>query len=211
MACVTPSSTERALSIFRRCLFTVLSVLSLLLCVATTALWVRSYLRHDAITRNDYIVHEGMEPGDRDLTVHSVRGEIGFGICIESPILSQRIREEGWRFRSAKALESSTLRDFQGDARRFFGFTSCTYDDGILYYHAIAVPHWFFALTFSILPAVYLRAAIRSRRRRRAGLCPTCGYDLRATHDRCPECGTAAGAVDLCAPARNAPKEKSAD
>lgn len=55
--------------------------------------------------------------------------------------------------------------------------------------HAVAVPHWLPALPSLILPAIW--AVKRWRRRIPPGHCKTCGYDLRASEERCPECGTA--------------------
>jgi hypothetical protein len=54
----------------------------------------------------------------------------------------------------------------------------------------VFVDYWTIIVLTAILPACSLRGRWRRSSRRQRGLCPTCGYDLRASKDRCPECGT---------------------
>jgi hypothetical protein len=83
----------------------------------------------------------------------------------------------------------------------------------------IVVPYWFVAVIFG-LPCVpwslRIRRRLRARRRRAAGRCPRCGYDLTGnTSGVCPECGApvTAGADQVsgrrCGPPENHPGTSS--
>jgi hypothetical protein len=54
------------------------------------------------------------------------------------------------------------------------------------------IPFAAVALASVALPAVQAVRITRRRRRLHHGLCPVCGYDLRASVERCPECGAPA-------------------
>jgi hypothetical protein len=57
----------------------------------------------------------------------------------------------------------------------------------------VIIPTWFVLLSTGAIPAAWCSLFLRNRepeRRKRLNLCLTCGYDLRATPNQCPECGT---------------------
>lgn len=67
----------------------------------------------------------------------------------------------------------------------------------------LLIPHYWLLLLCLPMPLLWLRCERGERRlrwRRETGLCLTCGYDLRASIDRCPECGSPIPATTLRRP-----------
>ena len=70
---------------------------------------------------------------------------------------------------------------------------SSIWDGKATNFRLVRVPLWPPFLLTAVLPSIYAALTVRRLRRehvrRFSGLCVTCGYDLRATRGRCPECG----------------------
>jgi hypothetical protein len=192
-------------------------VLSLVLCVASIALWVRSQYRHDAIVTRwpahgmairsgDGIVRVYLRNTDRVGTVNTNAWQISSGsgwFSIDddpfqadssgwSSLTFQPTTMFEWERVQGAAPSRGVQLSLSGSSIVFSapaGARPTVGDD----YLRITFPHWLPVLVFGFLPALaalrFMTTHWRRYRRLLAGACPVCAYDLRATPGRCPECG----------------------
>ena len=192
-----------------RFLATVLCCLSLAACGAAATLWVRGYHVVDLFEMTE----QTSRPGDSATTVYRVssgRGVVAFTFTRRwSEHWFHRVHAGGRpvAYRSRRFTRSSLRPDQFNLSRQTLwqkaGFHHYSEAKGNLGSFGRApqfnrswgfrVPYWLVVPVTAIVPAIYLRrlAGLRRRFRTRRGLCGGCGYDLRATSERCPECGEA--------------------
>jgi hypothetical protein len=171
--------------------FVLTYAISLVLCVLTAALWVRSYSNGDLIR---YIGAES-EAGSTSCFLSSTTGRIQLSCYVELG------RDDTFQVAAtgSRLPDGFSLRHWDSSAQPFtlpndrfmnrIGFDARARELPLGSDYSVVIPYY--ALTLTTL-AVGVFAYIRYRRlvrSRAVGRCAACGYDLRATPARCPECG----------------------
>jgi hypothetical protein len=182
----------------RRWLFNGVAALSLMLCVVSVGLWVRSYWRQDAIpflARPLSTCFLADWRGHLELTRQYVTPAMpsGWGAST-SNYGSVGVFRQGGGVSGGAGCDPHLMAP---DAFYFghtvgLGTTIISPHQLFLGFEVWAAPFWVIVMLFAILPVFLALRKLRASRRYVCGLCASCGYDLRATPDRCPECGTVA-------------------
>lgn len=163
---------------------------SLVRCLVMVGLWARSYRAVDFLT---WRVVDREPTGFREGGLESVHGSVHLAY-LSSPASLRASEPAGLVY---ERIDAGNVRMPRGTLARRWGFGHDRMANAAgLSYRSVWVPHWLLAMVTAALPGAWLvrRAKLRTRRRRlRLGLCPACGYDLRATPGQCPECGAVAG------------------
>jgi hypothetical protein len=155
----------------RRRLFAILSAVSLLLCMG--ALWLGISGHRISIGR----VWEETKAVDRNWFSAAVNlNGPRFDFCVIGPPTTKPGREWNWW---GLGYERTTAYINMG--KHLYEIGTC---------EGISISIWLVAGACALTPIFWSASAIlRLKRQSNAGLCKTCGYDLRATPERCPECG----------------------
>jgi hypothetical protein len=159
------------------------ALLSLVLCVAIAVLWVRSYRVCD-------LIH--LRTDTRWFYITDYPGGIALGIWRRAEHDPPALRNFSYQqMPAARARQLMNLHLSDARERRRYGGVDYLYGvSEIATSRVVAFPFWYALLLSVAFPVIRAVFILRRRWRRTVlGLCPKCGYDLRATPDRCPECG----------------------
>jgi len=177
----------------RRKLFTLLAAISLLLCVATVGLIIRSQSTLDGFSFCR----------ERKFTIASRPMAIEFAVTSKLADARQKEFLPYSYFRSASDEYKAEYDrfGFGWKLRRWVSFYHPVGDepsrtDELYRERVIFVPWWLLLLLSSVLPVATLLRNSRRKARVANGCCRACGYDLRATPERCPECGAVPPSVE---------------
>jgi hypothetical protein len=158
-----------------------------LLFLLAVGLWIASY-------RAGYEVRVGSTTSFR-LFLAS-RGEVGIGSVMWGGVPSPLVE---WSERPPWDITREIATAFPNGRAPIGGFMFRRLDHEDETGFVIVSPLPFVAALFALLPLADVMLIRRRRRRGRrlaAGLCVACGYDLRASPERCPECGATPAAVN---------------
>lgn len=175
-----------------RRLLTISVAASSLLCVATCALWARSYWVVDSIEVSDRGPMDDSQGAWRLYTyTQSIDGRISFfyqHLTIADPDAARFLLADpcAQPVHTRRADRAATGL-YQRWPHERAGFSASNQGDLTI----VSFPHGALAGVVAILPLIFVAHMARRRRQlRQSGCCSVCGYDLRASLERCPECGS---------------------
>lgn len=166
------------LYVFRKLLTRILCGLSLLLCLVAGSLWPRSYWIADQFNWSNV---------QKQYSLNFVEGGIELFVedniyCEINPLSYKKIN-----LTISPALPLPGMNGRWGFSYGHFGGGKYQVPVTEIYRMSIVVP----LLVFCLFPLLYgLCKFRRSRIDEFARKCGACGYDIRASPTRCPECGT---------------------
>jgi hypothetical protein len=175
----------------RQRLLSVAAAMSLVLLLASVAVWLWSYPNWRVGAHRGQLLLVVFDPVKAEeqqlLDKHGLLGDLKEWSETTWP------RADGW---SKGALG---FRFGHGSRRFDFGTAPV-----IVSFSVCAMPCWFIVAVLAVLPVMHYLRFWRQRRRTVRGLCAACGYDLRGSPDRCPECGA------VPQPPHNPPMQRTA-
>jgi hypothetical protein len=180
---------------FRRWLWNGLAALSLLLCLVTAVVWIRSYWFEDGLSWHDGndlpVAYEDWRNilcscGGIQIEHEHFEWHNGFfGYLITGHTFDRYDRQQHgypyWIILFQWAPPTTDLR--------IKGFEFVYLHDEYNRIQSVTFPLAMIFLAAIVPPVIWMRREAKRRRQSNATFCASCGYDLRASPNRCPECG----------------------